>query len=57
VAEVMADRVLSEDELAGLIDDAFDTSRDGLSRGPLPAVLDTDFIRTGLHHIIGQYAS
>ena len=42
--------MLSREELAALIDDALDPSWAGLSRRPLPAVLDTDFIRTGLHY-------
>jgi hypothetical protein len=46
---VAAGRVLSEEELAALIDDALDPSWSGLASRPLPAVLDTDFIRTGLH--------
>jgi hypothetical protein len=45
-----AERVLSQEELAALLDDAMDPSWIGLGRRPLPAVLDTDFIRTGLHH-------
>ena len=43
-------RALSQEELAALLDDALDPSLAGLSRRPLPAVLDTDFIRTGLHY-------
>jgi hypothetical protein len=45
-----AGRVLSQEELAALIDDAMDPAWIGLGRRPLPAVLDTDFIRTGLHY-------
>jgi hypothetical protein len=45
-----AGRVLSQEELAALVDDALDTSWDGLSRKPLPGVLDTDLIRRGLGH-------
>jgi hypothetical protein len=45
-----AERVLSEEELAALLAEAADVSWPGLSRKPLPAVLDTDFIRTGLHY-------
>ena len=44
------DRVLTEQELGALIDDAMDPSWLGLSGRPLPAVLDTDFVRTGLHY-------
>jgi hypothetical protein len=47
---VTAERVLSQEELAALIDDALDPSWAGLSHRPLPSVLDTDFIRTGLHY-------
>ena len=43
-------RVLSQDELAALLDDAVDPGWIGLRNRPLPAVLDTDFIRTGLHY-------
>ena len=43
-------RVLTEEELAALIADATDASWLDLSRRPLPAVLDTDFVRTGLHY-------
>ena len=45
-----AERVLTEEELAALLADAEEVSQLGLYRGPLPAVLDTDFVRTGLHH-------
>jgi hypothetical protein len=45
-----AERVLSQEELAALLDDAMDPSWIGLDRRPLPVVLDTDFIRTGLHY-------
>ena len=45
-----ADRVLSQEELAALIDEAMDPGWIGLDDRPLPAVLDTDFIRTGLHY-------
>jgi len=47
-------RVLSEEELAALIDDALDPGWAGLSCRPLPAVLDTDFIRTGLHYQLSK---
>jgi len=43
-------RAVSQDDLAALLDDALDPGWAGLSRRPLPAVLDTDFIRTGLHY-------
>jgi hypothetical protein len=43
-------RVLTEEELAALIADATDASWLDLIRMPLPAVLDTDFVRTGLHY-------
>lgn len=46
--------MLSQEELAALIDDALDPSWAGLSRRPLPAVLDTDFIRTGLHYQVSN---
>src|SRR5262245_17905922 len=45
---VMSERVLSQGELGALLAEAADLSE--LRRGPLPAVLDTDFIRTGLHY-------
>ncbi len=45
-----AQRALPEEDLAALIADAMDASWLDLSRRPLPAVLDTDFIRTGLHY-------
>lgn len=45
-----AERVLTEEQLGALIDDAIDPSWASLGRRPLPAVLDTDFVRTGLHH-------
>ena len=45
-----AERVLSQEELAALLDDAADPGWFGLHRRPLPAVLDTDFVRTGLHY-------
>lgn len=38
--------VLSEEELAEMFAEAADLS--DLGRGPLPAVLDTNFVRTGL---------
>jgi hypothetical protein len=52
--QVAAGRVLIEDELTALLDDAFDPSWAGLSDRPLPAVLDTDFIRTGLHYQLSR---
>ena len=45
-----AQRVLTEEELAALVAGAMDASWLDLSRRPPPAVLDTDFIRTGLHY-------
>lgn len=45
-----AERVLTERELSSLVDDAFDPGWLGLGQRPLPAVLDTDFVRTGLHY-------
>ena len=45
-----AERVLSQEELAALTNDAFDPGLAGLTARPLPAVLDTDCIRTGLHY-------
>lgn len=45
-----AQRVLTEEDLAALIADAMGASWLDLSRRPLPAVLDTDFVRTGLHY-------
>jgi hypothetical protein len=49
-----AGRVLSEEELSALLDDALNSGWAGLNRRPLPAVLDTDFIRTGLHHQLSK---
>jgi hypothetical protein len=49
-----ATRVLTEEELAALLADAADPSWSGLSRRPLPAVLDTDFVRTGLHYQVSN---
>jgi hypothetical protein len=43
-------RALTEEDLDALLDDALDPGWAGLARRPLPAVLDTDFIRTGLHY-------
>jgi hypothetical protein len=51
-----ATRVLSEVELAALLADAGDVGWSGLSRRPLPAVLDTDFVRTGLHYQLSNGA-
>ena len=42
-----AQPVLTEEELAALVAGAMDASWLDLSRRPLPAVLATDFIRTG----------
>lgn len=47
-----SERFLSQEELNTLIAEAADLS--DLGRGPLPAVLDTDFIRTGLHDQLRQ---
>jgi len=49
-----ATRVLTEEELAALLADAADPAWSGLSSRPLPAVLDTDFVRTGLHHQLSK---
>lgn len=51
-----ATRVLGEEELAALFADAADPAWSGLSRRPLPAVLDTDFVRTGLHYQLSNGA-
>lgn len=45
---VTAQPLLGQDELAAMLAEAADLA--SLSRGPLPAVLDTDFVRTGLHY-------
>jgi hypothetical protein len=45
-----AQRVLTEEDMAALIADAMDARWLDLNRRPLPAVLDTDFVRTGLHY-------
>ena len=45
-----AEEVLTQEQLVALIDDAMDVSWVDLSHRPLPAVLDTDFVRTGLHY-------
>jgi hypothetical protein len=45
-----AEQVLTQEQLVALIDDAMDVSCVDLSHRPLPAVLDTDFVRTGLHY-------
>jgi hypothetical protein len=45
-----AQRVLTEEDMAALIADAMDGRWLDLNRRPLPAVLDTDFVRTGLHY-------
>jgi hypothetical protein len=42
--------VLSPEQVNALIADAAELSALDPRRGPLPAVLDTDFIRTGLHN-------
>jgi hypothetical protein len=47
---VTAQRVLTEEDLAALMADAIDASWLDLRRRPLPAILDTDFVRTGLHY-------
>jgi hypothetical protein len=49
-----ATRVLTEEELAELLADAADPAWSGLSSRPLPAVLDTDFVRTGLHYQLSK---
>jgi hypothetical protein len=54
LAAMTATRVLSEEELAALLADAADPSWSGLGRRPFPAVLDTDFVRTGLHYQMGN---
>lgn len=51
-----ATRVLGEEELAALFADAADPAWSGLGRRPLPAVLDTDFVRTGLHYQLSNGA-
>src|ERR1700730_10485374 len=43
-----SERVLSPEELDALLADAADLSALDPRRGPLPGVLDTDFIRTAL---------
>jgi len=47
---VTAQPVLTEEDLAALMADAIDASWLDLRRRPLPAILDTDFVRTGLHY-------
>lgn len=47
---VTAGRVLSEDELAALFADSAYVEWLSRRHKPLPAVLDTDFVRTGLHY-------
>ncbi len=54
MAAVTAERVLTEEELAALLAEAQEVRQLGLHRGPLPAVLDTDFVRTGLHHQLSK---
>lgn len=49
-----AERVLTEQELAALLADAQEVGQLGLHRGPLPAVLDTDFVRTGLDYQLSK---
>ena len=44
-----AGRVPRQEELAAFLAEAAELSSLGAGRRPLPAVLDTDFIRTGLH--------
>src|SRR5215470_6366998 len=50
LAAMTAERVLSEEELAALLADTADETWFSPDRRPLPAVLDTDFVRTGLHY-------
>ncbi len=45
-----AGHVLSQDALEALFAEAADLASLDLRRGPLPAVLDTDMVRTGLHY-------
>jgi hypothetical protein len=47
---VTAGNVLSQDALDALFAEAADLASLDLRRGPLPAVLDTDMVRTGLHY-------
>jgi len=47
---VTAEHVLSEEDLAALLADAAGGSWLDLSCRPMPGVLDTDFVRTGLHY-------
>jgi hypothetical protein len=47
---VSVERVLTRDELTALLADAADFNSFDPSGGPLPAVLDTDFVRTGLRY-------
>jgi hypothetical protein len=51
---VTTTRVLSEEELAALLADAADPDWPILGRRPLPAVLDTDFVQTGLHYQLSK---
>jgi hypothetical protein len=53
-AAVKAEQVLTQQQLLDLIDDAMDVSWVDLSHRPLPAVLDTDFVRTGLHYQVRE---
>ena len=50
MAAVATPHVLSQEDLAAMLAEAADLSFADLRRGPLPAVLDTDFVRTGLHY-------
>ena len=45
-----AGQILSQDALDALLAEAADLAALDLRRGPLPAVLDTDMVRTGLHY-------
>ena len=47
-------RVLSPEQVDALFTDAAELSALDPRGGPLPAVLDTDFIRTGLHDQLKQ---
>jgi len=47
-------RILSPEQVDALFADAAELSALDPRRGPLPAVLDTDFIRTGLHDQLRQ---
>jgi len=47
---VSAGNVLSQDALDAMFAEAADLASLDLRRGPLPTVLDTDMVRTGLHY-------